>query len=182
MKETYVEQHFDCHACGYDSCRSMAIAIARGVNIPENCHQYVVKQAEADRQKALDAQASVENQSQKIMGAVSDITVDIEKICSDTDSIGEKCVQNDAEMTSVKEMLEQLNSKCADINNAVSGIVEVNARYREMSDAITSITDQTHILSINASVEAARAGESGKSFAVVAQEIRSLASRHYRRS
>ncbi len=176
MKETYVEQHFDCHACGYDSCRSMAMAIARGVNIPENCHQYVVKQAEADRQKALDAQASIENQTERIMDAVSNITSDIEKICADTDSIGTTCEHNNTEMVSVQEMLDQLNNKCADINNAVSGIVEVNARYREMSDAISSITDQTHILSINASVEAARAGESGKSFAVVAQEIRSLAS------
>ena len=176
MKETYQDQNFDCHACGYESCRQMAIAIARGVNIPENCHQYVVKLAKESQSNALYAQQSVEDQSQRIVSAVSEISGNIEKICSDTDIINQQCSQNNDEMESVKKMIEQLDQKCSEINAAVSGIVEVNARYREMSEAISSITEQTHILSINASVEAARAGELGKSFAVVAQEIRSLAS------
>ena len=176
LKETHSEQHFDCRACGYESCRDMAIAIARGVNIPENCHQYVIKQAKKAHSSALDAQRSIENQSMQIVSAVGNITENITKICTDTDVINDKCTQNNEEMSSVLDMLNQLNQKCNEINSAVSGIVEVNARYKDMSEAISSITEQTHILSINASVEAARAGEMGKSFAVVAQEIRSLAS------
>ncbi|MBQ8410949.1 MAG: hypothetical protein IJX15_04355 [Ruminiclostridium sp.] len=44
-----------------------------------------------------------------------------------------------------------------------------------MAGSIRNITEQTHILSINASVEASRAGAAGKTFAVVAGEIRNLA-------
>ena len=175
-KNTLNEQTFDCRACGYKSCREMAVAIARGVNIPENCHQYMMKLSEKSHQDAMAAQESVEAQSQRIVSAVGEITDDIEKICSDTDVISRHCAENNEKMDSIQELITQLNQKCDEINSAISGIVEVNERYREMSDAISSITEETHILSINASVEAARAGEFGKSFAVVAQEIRSLAS------
>ncbi|MCH5204704.1 MAG: 4Fe-4S binding protein [Oscillospiraceae bacterium] len=177
LKETRQEQSFDCRACGYKSCREMAIAIARNVNIPENCHQYVIKQSKAAQTNALAAQESVSAQNGRVLSAVEKITDDIKNICADTDIINNNCIENKNEMESVQELIASLTQKCIEINSAISGIIEVNERYKKMSESISNITEQTHILSINASVEAARAGEFGKTFSVVAQEIRTLASK-----
>jgi len=40
MLKAKKEDHLDCAACGYDSCKAMATAIFRGLNRSENCHHY----------------------------------------------------------------------------------------------------------------------------------------------
>jgi len=79
------------------------------------------------------------------------------------------------------KMLDALNSKSqktkensAISQNIFSEMAESITKINFISDAIIQITDQTSLLSLNASIEAARAGESGRGFAVVAEEIRKL--------
>jgi len=80
------------------------------------------------------------------------------------------------------DIIAKLSERSRDTQDVTEAVIEGINKLNEESktiegivEVISSISDQTSLLSLNASIEAARAGESGRGFAVVADEIRKLA-------
>lgn len=78
----------------------------------------------------------------------------------------------------MRNMLEQMNTVSRAMKSAYSTVDELKANISKINESlnlIVGISEQTNLLSLNASIEAARAGEAGKGFAVVASEVQKLA-------
>ncbi|MEP3427390.1 MAG: HAMP domain-containing methyl-accepting chemotaxis protein [Roseibium sp.] len=104
-----------------------------------------------------DATMSVEN----VAGAAEELSASIAEI-------GEQVRRSSDIVTSATDAVQQTNGK-------VQGLAEAATKIGEVVSLIQAIAEQTNLLALNATIEAARAGEAGKGFAVVASEVKELA-------
>ncbi len=173
-KHTEQEKKFDCHSCGYRSCREMAIAIARGLNTPENCHEFMMKSIKEERHRVNEVNEKVLTMNNELMRVFRDLFENIEAVKQETGQIQEESGKSSQEMTNVSMRMEELNRMNQNITQAMEAINQSITKYNEMTQNVEKIAGKINLLSLNAAIEAARAGEAGRGFAVVASSIREL--------